>query len=393
MVKYHYFKRDNFHSSRAGRIGASDVPAILPNPEKPTESLAGWGRTALTVYKEKWGELEGPEYNLPMEMGHYLENKSAELFIRRFWNADDALSFRARKEQFESRPDAHAINYQSPPWHHSTEYHYDGMVVHPDVVYDPSCYSCDGETWEHANSLKKRIEGVTVDLSRPFLIECKSARLMATKRQPDTFTKGYDFSLTGWQGIPLKHYVQIQFQLALMQVDTAYLSLIYDTSNFQCWKVDANRKWQGRIMDVVGRMVEHIKRGTPPKELAMNSADIQAIYPRLDRDYCMVIGDESDRIKKTCLAYSHASDQEKKWKEAKKDAQDALSVNLKNYHELRSGTDVLAEWSQRKGREKLSDSVASIKKNDPVVYRYLVKKGYIVPGNDYRFVSVKYKGD
>lgn len=402
MVKYHYLDKTKFHEARAGRIGASDIPAILPDPERPTQSLSGYGRTAITVYHEKRGELEREPAGLPAEMGHYLENKSSELFIRRFWGVDDALRFRARKEQFESRPDAHAINYQSPPWHHSTAYHYDGMIVHPDVVYDPATDLCFlDENSEKIKGVTK--EGVKFNWYEPALIECKSARMMATKRPHDSFVRGYDFKLTGWQGIPLKHYVQIQYQLALMQVKTAYLALIYDTSGFQVWKVDANKKWQNRIIDITGRMIKHIKTGKPPRELAMNAADVKDIYPRLDHDYCTVIGENEERAKEACLSYQKAANQEKKWKAVKQDAQDAAAVLLRDSQELRAGSESLFQWQEKRGSERLiklnadkgdkSAWLVWLKKNDPPAYRYLMRKGYISEGTNSRYVKFKWKGE
>jgi hypothetical protein len=59
MIKHWYIgDKGPFDKTRAGRIGASDIPAILGNPDKPTESLAGYGRTAVTTYLEKRGERE-----------------------------------------------------------------------------------------------------------------------------------------------------------------------------------------------------------------------------------------------------------------------------------------------------------------------------------------------
>ena len=45
----------DFVEDRARRIGASDIPALIPNPENGTETLAGYGRTPVTVWQEKKG--------------------------------------------------------------------------------------------------------------------------------------------------------------------------------------------------------------------------------------------------------------------------------------------------------------------------------------------------
>lgn len=398
MVKLNYIQK-NFHKQRSGRIGSSDVAKMLPNPENPVESLAGYGQTALTVYKEKIGELERTPPGLPAEMGHYMENKSLELFIRNFYDRETARNFMERKMIYESREDALPENYQVLPFHHNVQYFTDGVIVHPDMVYDGSAIDYqqnENGVWEP----KRDHNGIIVDFSSPFIVEAKSAQLFATKRRSG-FVKGYDFDLKGHQGIPLKHYVQIQYQLALMEIDTAYLSLLYDTSNYHVWKVPADRKWQGRIIDIVGKMIKHINDRTMPRELAMNQADVMELYPEIDKDYCLLMGDELEKVKGLCKAWKKADEQEKKWKAQKKDAADALSVGLKGFEELRDSDGCLAKWQFKKGSiglqkpdpEKKDGFLKQVQNVDPVTYKYLERKGYIAPGKDSRYVSVKFKGD
>ena len=62
----------NFTHARATLIGSSDIVACLQHPEKH-ESLAGYERTAITVYKEKRGELPRTPAGLPADIGHELE--------------------------------------------------------------------------------------------------------------------------------------------------------------------------------------------------------------------------------------------------------------------------------------------------------------------------------
>ena len=47
-VNFWFIDRD-FTKARSTRLGASDIPKLIPSPEKPTESLAGYEQTALTV--------------------------------------------------------------------------------------------------------------------------------------------------------------------------------------------------------------------------------------------------------------------------------------------------------------------------------------------------------
>ncbi len=405
MIPFWYIPTQGFTEDRKTRFGSSDLPKCIPNPEKPTESLAGYEQTAITLWKEKRGLIGRSPAGLSAEMGHYLESKALELFIRRFAGYEEGQKFIAGKTEYEMKnklfPGETSISiFQHPLFKHNTQYYNDDMIAHPDCVYVPP----DTIKVEYEIDHKVKHEGIIVDFSKPFIIEAKSAQFFAAKRRDNTIVKGYDFDSLTWHGIPLKHYVQIQFQLALFQIDVAYLALIYDTSKFQIWRVDANEKWQARIIDLVGRMIKHIQDGTMPKKLAMNKADIMEIYPKIDKDYVMLSGESLDTTKGLCKEFRHAEQQEKNWKSKKEDAKDALAVMLKAYGELREGSEVLAKWGIRKGSwsigkplgvdEKNKDSfLVWMKKNDLNAYKYFERKGFIKQGKDSRNVSIKFKED
>ena len=399
MTNFWYIK--DFHGDRKLRIGSSDIAKMIPNPEKPTESLAGYEQTAITVWKEKSGLSERTPAGKPAEKGHYDETKGLEWFIRSFSGYIAGVNFRLLKLQYEGLLELSKIKqteypnpetYQHPAYKHNVQFYNDSMIAHPDCVYVPNS----------SMDYKKTVEGITVDLSNPFLIEAKSAQFFAAKRREGSLVQGYDFELLTWHGIPLKHYVQIQFQLALFEIKTAYLALIYDTSKFQVWRVDANEKWQARIIDLVGRMIKHINDKTMPKELAMNKADIMEIYPKIEKDYVMLSGDALKSVKGLCKESNHAKQQEANWKAKKIDANDALAVMLKDYGELRNGSDILAKWQEKKGSwgikkpegiEGKESFIIWLKKNDMNAYKYLERKGFIRKGAGSRNVSVKFKGE
>ena len=252
--------KSDFHTSRSGKIGASDVPALYSNPESPAESLAGYGRTAVTVFQEKTGLIESEPAGRPAEKGHHDENKSLEWAIREIAGYEYALRFRIQKERYESAVELSELEGKKPPsardyqidgpFLHSVEYYTDGMIVHPDCLYVGNAELKGKDRW-------CSVMGIKIDLSKPFLIEAKSARMMAAKRRSGTFVKGYDFNLSTWQGIPLKHYFQVQFQMSVFRVNTCLLALIYDTSDFNIWSITADRKRQGKIIDRVGLIRHH----------------------------------------------------------------------------------------------------------------------------------------
>ena len=378
MVNFWYITGD-FLEERKRRIGASDIPALIPDPEKPTETLAGYGRTPITVWREKTGRRERDPAGLPAEMGHYLEGKVAELFIRSITDYAEGLMFRRMKDSYElmNRDDgAVASGYQHGPFRHNTQFHRDGMIVHADVIYDPS---------EGYSGGKRRVHGVTVDLEKPFLIEAKSANYWAAKRPEGSFVRGYDVKLKTWQGIPLKHYMQTQFQMALLEIDVAYLPLIHNTSEFHVWQIRANKAHQAKLIDLAGKMVWHIENDKPPADLAMNTQDIIDLYPEIGDDFVIVDDDERSRAVELSTRYFEAKAQEKRWSAAKADALDAMAVMLRDRPEMRDREGILAKWQITRGSEKIK-SLSAIKDDDPLAYRYLKRKGLLYTSKDSRRV-------
>jgi len=385
MMNYWYIKGD-FHKQRSGRIGASDVPALIPDPERPTETLAGYGRTPITVWQEKTGRRTREPAGLPAEMGHYLEDKACELFIRGVSGQEVAEQHIHDRRAFEFANRAagseDAVEYQRTAYHHHAQYYTDEAIVHPDVIYDGA----------DKDAGYVDVFGVRVRLDKPFLLEAKSANHWAAFRPEGSVVRGYDLKLKTWQGIPLKHYMQIQFQLAILDVKNCYLPLLHDTSSFHVWKIRANEKHQGRLIDIVGKMAWHIKHDRPPADMAINADDIIALYPTLGDDFVVLNGEERDQAVLLASEYRTAEAQEKRWREKKKDAADAMAVLLKDRPEIRDGEGPIAKWTEKAGYEKVT-SLAKIKESDQNAYRYLQRKGLIETTKDSRYVSINWKGE
>ncbi len=394
-MKTFWYISGDFTKERSRRIGASDVPALIPNPEKPTESLAGYERTAVTVWEEKTGRREREPAGFPAEMGHYLEAKAIELFIRGIdrRQADEYFMERARYDILKARlgDQAKAAEFQLPAWRHNVQFYNEEFIVHPDTVYVPPYWDDAHDPFNPSlvDDFREPIKahGHIIDLSRPFLIEAKSARFFAARRPEGSLVSGYDVDLKTWQGIPLKHYVQIQFQLALMEVEICYLPLIYDTSSFHVWEIRADKKIQGELIDLAGRMAWYIKTDTPPKELAMNAADVKALYPTLTEDFVYLSGAERDKALEYAHAHAKADRQVKIWTARKEEAADALAVVLKDRAEIRDEEGKIAGWVTRDGGERVKGA-KEIKKEAPEEYNRLKVRGFIIESKPTRYVSV-----
>jgi len=395
MTNYTYIT--NFHKSRAGRIGASDVPALIPHPIKQIESLAAYtdekhqrhAMTALDLYNAKINNTFSPS-SFPAEMGHWLEGRALYEFIAD--NIDKAIAkdflrgyMMHKIEQDNSKDAVNPEPFNNTPFKHNTEVQNDYGVAHADCVYVPNArmnvYDIEMVKQKTTGSWVIKSNGLTIDLSNPFLIEAKSARYFSARRKEDPYT-GYDLDLHEWQGIPLKVYFQVQFQMHLYNADTCYVVLIFDTSSKHYWQIKYNKKHALELEQLARYMKKCIDDRTPPKELLMNSKDIQSLYPEIKEDFRELKDDELQTVLKIAMEEIEASEQEKTWKRKKEQAADQLSIHLKDTKVLKgnvSGMIVdIARWKETGGSERIMGLADIAKREDgKTVEKYLRRKGLV----------------
>lgn len=402
----------DFHKSRETRIGASEVSWLIPHPVTQIESLAAFTNpdthkrhacTALDLYNDK---INPPpwEYNFPAEMGHRLEGYAIFEFIKDNIDRDIAKNFLRgytlhKLGQEERNGPVNPEPYNNTPFKHNTEAIIDYGVAHGDCLYDCSenivSAQLDYDMDMSKNGILKR-NGLTIDLSKPFLIEAKSARsysVSARKRDP---YKGYDLTLKNWQGIPLKVYFQIQYQMWLYKVDVCYLSLIFDTSEKHYWQIKANRKHQKEIVQVASLMKKCIDNRTPPRELVMNTKDIVSLYPEIKDDFREAVGEELTELLTIAKLRHEASDQEKKWCKRKEDADNRMSIHLLDNQTIKGMVNdrlqTIAAWKKTGGTTTVM-GLGDIKKREDSkrIVRYLEKNELIKVGAEGRKADVKIK--
>lgn len=377
-MRDYVFVKDIFEE-RGVRIGASEVPCLFPDPERPSESVAGYGKTAITLYQEKVGERERDKSGLAAEMGHYLEPKAIELFIREIWGPDVASAWMRRRMDFEMNG-GDARTKQAYPVLYNTAFIDRDSIVHPDGLH----------VGEKDGRIVRTGWGFNVDTRRSFLIEAKSASFFSARRG-DSEVRGYDRDNKTWQGIPLKHWFQTQFQMLKAGVSLCYLTLLSDTSRFDVWEVRADKEMQGRIARVVNVFMRHVRDRVPPKELAINVDDITALFPSVRDDFVMLDGEDGDKVRELSDKALAAAEQEKVWAARKDDALSALAVWLKDAGEVRdSDGDVVCRWKTSKGRESVM-SVKEIAASNPAALRYLRRNNLIKVSKDSRYVVAKYR--
>jgi hypothetical protein len=389
-------------------IGASDVPALIPHPVKQIESLAAYtdekherhAMTALDLYSAKINNTISPS-GFPAEMGHWLEGRALYEFTADNIDKDIAKEFLRgymmhKIEQDNSKDAINPAPYNNTPFKHNTEVQNDYGVAHADCVYDPMPLinprkDLNMKKYRNGHWIIDK-NGLKINMSLPFLIEAKSARYFSARRKDDPYT-GYDLDLHEWQGIPLKVYFQVQFQMHLYNVDTCYVVLIFDTSSKHYWQIKYNKKHALELEQLARYMKKCIDDRTPPKELLMNSKDIQSLYPTLTEDFRELKDDELTDVLKIAMEEIEASAQEKEWKRKKEQAADMLAIHLKDTKVLKGNVGGviidIAKWKDTGGSERVMGLADIAKREDAAtIEKYLRKKGLVKKSEESKKPSV-----
>ena len=372
----------NFTKERSSKIGASDISKLIQHPEK-SESLYGYDETALTLWQEKTGKIKREPAGFSAETGNALEPVVLRKFISENIDKETAEKFYRGyvlcelNKTDDGYPDAE--NFQNTNFLHHTKAENDFAVAHADCLR--LCPDLINTVGNHAE-----------------LIEAKTASYWSAKRREDIYS-GYDTTLKNHQGIPLKHFYQVQFQAAIYQevyglnINSGFLALLFDTSQYHQWEIRIDRKIQERLLELASYMKKCIDTDTPPKMLAMNQDDIKIMYPKLDEDFRIISGDELQVALHAIEQRKLASEQEKAWKQKKEDADNTLSIFLKDAKTIKGivGSEIvnLATWQEKKGAER----VAGLKeiKQYPEIEKLLRENELINKSEDSRSVVVKYK--
>lgn len=354
------FVQDIF-AGRKDRVGASDIPALIANPAKQGESFAGYGRTAITVYEEKIGIAEKEPQSLPAKMGKLLEPIVLREFIEDFYNVNMAIEFYESYMLFELAkfrsahpPNSKKFNNECP-FKHNTEALEDYGVAHGDCLYDPEWLIRDGHTLNFSEPIIIK-KGVKFDKTKPALIEGKTSQFWAARRGEDALT-GYDFKQSGWQGIPMRVYLQALFQMPLYNVFNVYVALMSNTSQKGYWHIKPNKKWIARLQQLAWDMRKAIINRQPPREMAISAADITKLYTEIKDDYTVISGEELDRAVGLVRDYRDAQAQHKTWKRREEEYRDAAAVILKGSGRVKGiingKLETIFEWKETGGDERV----------------------------------------
>jgi hypothetical protein len=129
-------------------------------------------------------------------------------------------------------------------------------------------------------------------------------------------------------------------------------------------------------------MKKCIDERTPPRELLMNSKDIQALYPIIQEDFRELKDDELAEVLKIAMEEIEAGTQEKEWKRKREQAADRLSIHLKDTKVLKGNVGGIivdiARWKETGGSERVMGLSDIAKREDgATVEKYLRRKGLV----------------
>ena len=388
-MSYKYI--ENFEESRKSLIGASEIIKCIPDPEHPLDSLASWtddkgvkhSETGIDLYESKvFGKKSSSSF--AAEMGHFLEVKVLSKFIEENICKDIAFEFERGYNLHKMEQDllSHKMGkpkyinpepYNNTDFKHNTESLNTFAVSHADCLYIPN----ENKKYE---IIKKN--GLTIDMNKPFIIEAKTANSYAYDSRKNNQYKGYDSTIKGKDGIPLKVYFQVQYQMALYGVSKAYVSLIYNTSQKSFWEVDENKKHQKDLLNIAREMKNCIDSKTYPKQFILNSSDIKKVFPKIKEDFRDVKGEELEAILEIIKNEKEAKKQVKRWKTKENEATESIAIFLKDTKILKGNVNgvitKLAEWKTTKSSER-SMGLSEIKKrpDGKTILNYMKRKKLI----------------
>jgi hypothetical protein len=388
-MNYHYIT--DFYKERKNKIGSSDILYCIPHPIKTIEGIGAFTdnngqrhpQTAIDLFEKKINN-EKSEYSFAAEMGNFIEVKAIYEFIKDNISEDEAFNFQRGYLSHKMVQDLKSYkankyvcenpeSYNTTAFLHNTKSDNEYASVHADCIYDP----------ERSNIKEiKKVNNLIIDLSKSFIIESKTANYFSVmKRQKDQY-RGYDLSLTGFQGIDLGHYFQIQYQMLVYGIDTAFLSLIYNTNSKHYWMIKANPDHQKDLKQIAIYMKKCLDEKIPPKQLAMNSHDIKYLYSEINEDFREIKDAELTEIIQTAKKYIEAKEQEKNWKQQKEEYEEKMSIHLKDTKVLKGniGDRIIdiARWKETGGAERVIGLKDILEREDgKTITRYLKKKGLI----------------
>lgn len=334
-----YWKIKDFHGERSLGVGSSDIP-----------TLAGLTRqyesTTLTLWESKTGRRPRWEGNEKTAWGHKLEGLVLREFIARRYDEDAADSFLTAKRR--GRSDG-IFKTDTEARHPVRTY----ALAHADLLIDPLSPKDDGE---------------------PYIVEAKTTGLMAGKRREGVIFAGYDPDDLTAQGIPDAVFLQVQWQMYVYGVQTAWVAVLIDTSDYREYgPIAADPRVQEKCLALAERFWRLVKDDTPPAPETWG--DVQRLFPHQTDTTALIAGDDEASVREMISQDKILAARIKELDAERDDIKNAIGVLIGGNSVLAAPDGSILARSTEQTRETVS--LEKIKKDDPRLEASLRERGFI----------------
>jgi predicted phage-related endonuclease len=345
-----YTKIKDFHGQRATGVGSSDIPTLAGLTRQ-------YGSTTLKLWQQKTGRAERWEGNQRTHWGHKLEGQVLHEFIARRYGEEAADEFMTAKRRGKS----------AGPFKSDTE------CRHPERVY--AIAHADllvaHDVWERPEDA-------------PFIVEAKTTGMMSGKRREGRIFAGYDPDDLSAQGIPDAVFLQVQWQMYVYGVDTAWVAVLIDTADYREYgPIKADPRVQEKCLALAERFWRLVEADTEPAPETWD--DVVALFPHQTDTTAMIAGDDEQRVREMIQRDRQLAERIKGLEDERDDIKNAIGILIGENAVLSSGEgDVLAKTSEQ-SRESVS--LANLKKKAPEIEAQLRAAGLV---NVSTFRTVRY---
>jgi predicted phage-related endonuclease len=344
MNDFKFIKNESeFHKNRQSIIGASDIPIILglstfTTPYDLYRQKLGLDKNFYGNNATRWGNLH--EMNI---LGSYIEEKT---------NYDTSLKF---KIDYLKNYKLRKPNYKPP-----TKYFAFTEFYHPDFKFA----MCHPDL---------------IDIENEINIEAKSGRQFASFKRDGM--DGFDKSDNTESGIPLKYFLQIQWQMLCTGIHHTTLRALIDTSDELNYEIKYNKKIAEKLIEAASRFQWHIVNQKEP--MPVNKSDIEKLYPETQDKTSYLLGSDSELALKMVDRKKFLSDRKNKIEDELEDINNALFVYIGGNKYLYS------ENNEKLCSQVLYDkeSVASLKdlEKHPEIFK-LLKENNLIKKYQIRYI-------
>lgn len=325
-----YTKIRDFHGERDKGVGSSDIPALAG-------LYRNYGSTTLRLWEEKTGRAPRWNGNQRTAWGKKLEGMVLREFIANRYGEDKADDFYRGYLRGRSTGPFKVLTESRHP-----ERRY--CLAHCDLLFI-------GNDGMERDTLAGEFAAAVVD--EPYIVEAKTAGMMSGKRREGVIFAGYDPDDLTAQGIPDAVFLQVQWQLYVYGVDTAYVAVLIDTADYREYgPIKADPRVQEKCLALAERFWRLVETDTAPAPETWD--DVQRLFPHQTDTTAMIGGDDEARVREMIAEDKRLAATIKGLEERRDDIKNAVGILLGGNSVLASAEGQILAKSSEQTRESVA---------------------------------------